>query len=143
MGRNTDKHPVQVLIAAIILVVLLRGQSYAIEVPQTGGSSPKVAVQTETLEPPRSQMMVITGYCACRQCVGEWYTDNPIKYGASGRQLISGYSVATNSLPLGTIITIDGKEYRVDDRGTAGIDIYYDTHAGACSQGYSVKEVRW
>ena len=85
--------------------------------------------------------MVITGYCACRQCVGQWYTDNPVKYGASGRELISGYSVATNSLPLGTILLIDGKEYRVDDRGTQGIDIYYDTHEAALNQGYSVKEV--
>lgn len=101
----------------------------------------QLSVTTEELKQPQTTYMTVTGYCACRQCVGEWYTDNPVKYGASGRELISGYSVATNSLPMGTIIYIDGKEYRVDDRGTTGIDIYYDTHEGACTVGCSTKEV--
>ena len=103
---------------------------------------PDNVIQSQEFEERQSILMVITGYCACRQCVGEWYTDNPVKYGASGRELISGYSCATNSLPLGTIIYIDGLgEFRVDDRGTTGIDIYYDTHEAACTVGYSVKEV--
>lgn len=37
--------------------------------------------------------------------------------GASGRKLEAGYSVASNYFPLGTILSINGKEYRVDDTG--------------------------
>lgn len=35
---------------------------------------------------------------------------------ASGRY-VPGYSVASSELPLGTILEVDGKEYRVDDTG--------------------------
>lgn len=58
-------------------------------------------------------------------------------YGASGRTLINNYSVACNSVPLGTILyiksscgTIDGY-YRVDDRGGMGdhvVDIFYSDY---------------
>ena len=37
--------------------------------------------------------------------------------GASGRTLKAGYSVASNFYPLGTILNIGGREYRVDDTG--------------------------
>lgn len=37
--------------------------------------------------------------------------------GASRRTLQAGYSVASNYFPLGAILNINGKEYRVDDRG--------------------------
>lgn len=52
----------------------------------------------------------ITSYC---------YACNTPPYStttASGRWL-PGYSVASSDLPLGTIIWIDGMEYRVDDTG--------------------------
>ena len=47
--------------------------------------------------------------------------------GASGRNLIAGYSVASNKFSLGTKLLIGGREYRVDDRGGMGrnvIDFY-------------------
>ena len=55
-------------------------------------------------------------------------------YGASGRTLINNYSVACNSIPLGTTVYIKSSDgsidgyYRVDDTGSMGgnvIDIFY------------------
>lgn len=53
-------------------------------------------------------------------------------YGASGRDLISGYSIASNVLEQGTIVRITGSGldgiYRVDDTGGMPnhvIDVYY------------------
>lgn len=58
------------------------------------------------------------------------YTYNP--YGASGNQLISGYSVASDTLPFGTIIYIESDymcgTFRVDDCGVGQsnvIDFYF------------------
>lgn len=52
--------------------------------------------------------------------------------GASGNQLIEGYSVACDSLPFGTLIYLDSDyvsgTFRVDDCGTGSmntIDVYY------------------
>ena len=52
--------------------------------------------------------------------------------GASGSQLIEGYSVACDSLPFGTLIYLDSDyisgTFRVDDCGTGSmntIDVYY------------------
>lgn len=57
--------------------------------------------------------------------------------GASGRQLLNDYSVACNSIPLGTIVHIESSdgfvcgEYRVDDTGGMPnnvIDIFYSSY---------------
>lgn len=52
--------------------------------------------------------------------------------GASGNQLVEGYSVACDSLPFGTLIYLDSDyisgTFRVDDCGTGNshtIDVYY------------------
>lgn len=87
----------------------------------------------------------ITAYCPCEICCGEWAKDrptdaegNPIVYGASGKVLTPGVSVAC-SLPYGTEIKIDGLPgtYIVEDRTAEWIqdkyngmtvDIYMDSH---------------
>ena len=63
---------------------------------------------------------------------GTFYEGGVGTYGYSGRDLISGYSVASNYFPQGSIIRIEGSGldgvYRVDDTGgMAGnvIDFYY------------------
>lgn len=59
-------------------------------------------------------------------------------YGAAGRTLINNYSVACNSIPLGTIVYIQSSDgsvdgyYRVDDTGGMGdnvIDIFYSDYS--------------
>lgn len=81
----------------------------------------------------------ITAYCSCDICCGEWAYNRPdgVVYGASGVELVPGYSVAADiSLyPFGTILHINGKDYRVDDTGSAVkgnvIDVYVTSHQEA------------
>lgn len=62
-----------------------------------------------------------------------YYCGSDTAYGASGRTLISGYSVASSCYPMGTILyiesdgTIPNGLYRVDDTGCASniIDFFY------------------
>lgn len=65
---------------------------------------------------------------------------------ASGQAPIPYYTVAADkSIPFGTKIIIDGKEYEVMDRGGAikgnRIDIAVDTHAEALNRGKLEREV--
>lgn len=86
----------------------------------------------------------ITAYCSCDICCGEWAYKRPegIVYGASGVELVPGYSVAADisRYPFGTILHINGKDYRVDDTGSAVegnvIDVYVSSHQEAV--GYAV-----
>lgn len=79
----------------------------------------------------------ISAYCGCEECCGIYATNDDIKYGATGMQLISGYTVASDYYDMGTILYIEGYgEVQVADRFGAGhskeyIDIYFDTHSEA------------
>ena len=70
------------------------------------------------------------------------WTGNPC---ANGNYPTSGYTVACNSLPLGTRIRIDGYgEYIVEDRGGMGnniIDIYMDSYDSCIQFGRRKGEV--
>ena len=81
---------------------------------------------------------VITAYCGCEICCGDW-SSYPV-IGAGGVELIEGVHCAS-PLPLGTIVEIEGLGfYEVQDR-TANwivdkydgkiIDIYFENHADA------------
>lgn len=96
----------------------------------------------------------VTAYCACHKCCGKWaegrpydpVTGKPIVTGASGNVLETGVSVAApSSLPFGTKLLIDGKEYVVEDRpaqwavdsfGGYLIDVYFDTHGDRLERDY-------
>lgn len=95
-----------------------------------------VAIETEAVETtcggdichtePLSEYWDMTYYSAT--ALG--HTTPPC--GASGNQLIEGYSVACDSLPFGTLIYLDSDyvsgTFRVDDCGTDSmntIDVYY------------------
>ena len=100
--------------------------------------------QAEIVTQPVTDTFEVTAYCSCEICCGEWALNRPkdengndIVIGSSGRRLVPGYSVAVDPdiIPLGTIIYIDGKEYRADDTGGMiqgnKIDIYFATHSEA------------
>ena len=65
--------------------------------------------------------------------VGKYYCGSEGTYGASGRTLISGYSVASSYYPLGTLLYIESDglipngTYSVDDNGCSSdvIDFFY------------------
>lgn len=75
-----------------------------------------------------TDVVTVTRYCeACN-------TPAHSKVTASGRW-VEGYSVASSDYPLGTILYIDGQEYRVDDTGCRSgvIDILTPTLNGECN----------
>lgn len=125
---------------------------YAHETQKPKAEKPQ-KVQTAKLQPTQitSDIYVITGYCPCSICCGQYAYNrpldengNPIVYGASGNQLVSGYSCAA-ALPFGTLIEIEGLgTFRVDDRGVpyGHVDLYFDSHEAACSVGCRSAAVR-
>lgn len=81
----------------------------------------------------------LTAYCACMSCCGK--TDGIT---ASGTQATAGRTVGCNSLPLGTVISINGHQYVVEDRGGMSdnvIDIFFDSHEEALNFGRQSAEV--
>ena len=75
----------------------------------------------------------LTYYCSCSKCCGK---SNGIT--ASGKKAQEGITVASNSLPLGTKISIDGHIYTVQDRGGMAsnvIDIFVSSHQKALNLG--------
>ena len=96
----------------------------------------------------------LTAYCSCSECCGKWANDRPVDnagnelvYGASGELLTAGYSVAVDPtvIPYGTVIVINGKEYKAQDCGGAikdkRIDVYFNDHAEALEFGVQYAEV--
>ena len=81
----------------------------------------------------------LTHYCSCSKCCGK---SNGIT--ASGKKVQEGITVACNSLPLGTKISINGHIYEVQDRGgmkSNVIDIYVDGHQKALNLGVKYADV--
>lgn len=83
----------------------------------------------------------ITGYCPCSQCCGVWSGCNT----ASGAKPTSNHTLATNELPFGTQLLINGIVYTVEDRGGSPYypwaDIYFDSHEQADAWGLQQIEV--
>lgn len=93
-----------------------------------------------------------TSYCSCPICCGQYAYNRPldengnaIVYGASGSQLVPGYSIAVDPriIPYGTVVTIDGQEYVAADTGISGyhIDFYCASHEEALQRGNFWAEV--
>lgn len=76
----------------------------------------------------------LTAYCNCSKCCGQWAGGKT----ASGTTPTQGRTVACNSLPFGTKISINGNIYTVEDTGNMGgnvIDIYFNSHSEALQFG--------
>lgn len=77
----------------------------------------------------------ITHYCHCAKCNGRAGANC-----ASGVQPTVNHTVASNCLPFGTRLMIEGQEYFVEDRGDANmdsfwIDIFVGSHEEALRRG--------
>lgn len=85
----------------------------------------------------------ISGYCSCVECEGIW-SGSPT---ASGAYPTDGWTCASNSLPFGTMVYIEGFGVRcVEDRGDSimtddWLDLYFDDHDNAQSVGLQNREV--
>lgn len=80
----------------------------------------------------------LTAYCACSQCCGK--SDGIT---ASGTKATPGRTVAMGGVPLGTKISINGKIYVVEDRGTVygHVDIFFNSHSAALQFGKKYADV--
>lgn len=81
----------------------------------------------------------LTAYCSCANCCGK--SDGIT---ASGTQATAGRTVACNSLPMGTVISINGHQYVVEDTGGMGgnvIDIFFNSHEEALNFGRQSADV--
>lgn len=91
----------------------------------------------------------LTAYCSCEKCCGKWAENRPEGkvIGASGKELIPGYSIAVDPtvISYGTIVIINEHEYEAMDCGGAikdnRIDVYFDNHTDALEFGVQYAEV--
>lgn len=107
----------------------------------TSEAEVEVVEQVEPITEEWVEPEPITTGVSSAEYLGEWqavwYTARDlgysyVPYGASGNQLVSGYSVACDNLPFGTRLLVEcdyfTKEVRVDDCGVGVsnvLDLYY------------------
>lgn len=119
--------------------------------------TPEVAVNPEAIietEPIYMGEFEITAYCSCSKCCGKWASNRPIDdngkeivIGSTGEILRSDYSIAVDPdvIPYGSIVIINGKEYKAQDTGGVitgnRIDVYFDSHEVALEFGRQVADV--
>lgn len=97
---------------------------------------------------------VLTAYCPCVKCCGEWSAEHPSRVGtdyiqktASGTIPTAGRTIGVDPsvIPFGTTVIIFGHEYVAEDRGGAikgnRIDIFFDDHDEALEFGRQTAEV--
>lgn len=96
----------------------------------------------------------LTAYCSCSKCCGKWAKNRPIDeygneivIGSTGEVLKSDYSIAVDPevIPYGSIVIINGKEYKAQDTGGAidgsRIDVYFNSHKEALEFGRQAADV--
>lgn len=122
-----------------------------IEKPEKRANLPELVAEPVADELPAIESLgefKITAYCPCEQCCGVWATkrEGSVR-GASGRVLVPGYSIAVDPsvIPYGSIVRINGREFRADDCGGSikgnRIDMYMDSHEEAVVYGVRYEEV--
>lgn len=92
----------------------------------------------------------VTAYCSCEKCCGVWAINRPEGkvYGAAGKELVAGYSVAVDRdlYEFGTkFVDKDGNEYEAADVGGAvkgnHLDLYMNDHQEALNWGVKTLEL--
>lgn len=87
----------------------------------------------------RGTDFIVNGYCGCPTCGGIWSENRPndiygneLVYGAYGRLLKSGYSVAVDSsvIPYDSNVYLNGRSLIAEDAGSRAhqIKVYWATH---------------
>ena len=107
---------------------------------------PRGVIEAQEVEPEETKHLygvcTITFYDNGVCCCGQWAGGNT----ASGVPPTPNHTVASNSLPFGTRLLIDGQEYTVEDKGDSNmdafwVDIYVSTHEEAIRRGMYKSEV--
>lgn len=98
---------------------------------------------------------VVTAYCSCEKCCGQWAANRPggVVYTASGAEATDGVTVGASwdLLPTGTVIEIEGLGQRtvqdkpadwiVDRYDGKIIDVYFADHDAAVAYGKKTADV--
>jgi len=147
----------------IIAVIILSG---LISILTWRGMRKDLTPQPEiviTIEPAHNQPVImgevkgleklgefkLTAYCSCSKCCGKYADNRPNGkvVGATGEELIAGYSIAVDPkvIPYGTVVLINGQEYKAMDCGGKvkgnRIDVYFSDHSEAVKFGVQTAEV--
>lgn len=96
----------------------------------------------------------LTAYCSCSKCCGKWADKRPVDedgneivVGATGERLFPDYSIAVDPkiIPYGTVVEINGHEYKAQDCGGGikgnRIDVYFSDHQEALKFGKQKADV--
>lgn len=97
---------------------------------------------------------VLTAYCSCIDCCGEYALNRPIDengneivYGSIGVRLTAGISIAVDPrvIPYNSNVIINGHTYTAHDTGSAvngyHIDVYFNNHQEALNFGVQYADV--
>lgn len=121
--------------------------------------TPEVATEPEVTEKPAAEPIymgefTLTAYCSCSKCCGKWASNRPVDdsgneivIGSTGEVLRSDYSIAVDPdvIPYGSIVIINGKEYKAQDTGGAingsRIDVYFSSHEDALEFGRQTADI--
>ena len=85
----------------------------------------------------------LTAYCACPKCCGAWA--DGVTY--TGTKATAGRTIAVDPdvIPLGSVVSINGREYVAEDIGGAidgnRVDIFFNSHAEALEFGVQYADV--
>lgn len=124
--------------------------------PVLSAASSVDAAEIELLEPEHESLgeFILTAYCPCVKCCGEWSIQHPSRVGtdyiqktASGTIPTAGRTIGVDPdvIPFGTTVIIFGHEYVAEDRGSAvkgnRIDIFFNDHDEALEFGRQTAEV--
>ena len=126
ISEITIKEPVEKIVQVQSNVVTSRSST-----PSRTSASSSSSTSSSTVK-----IYKVTAYCSCAKCCGSHANG----YTASGTKATAGRTVAAPSnFAFGTKLSINGKEYVVEDRGGAingnRIDMYVSSHAQALAWG--------
>lgn len=97
-------------------------------------------VQAKTINMGRFKL---TAYCPCYECSQDWGRRTYSEKTACAEHTVAADLSVLN---IGDTITIDGKEYEVEDRGNGvvgdHVDIFFDTHEEVESFGVRYGDVK-
>jgi 3D (Asp-Asp-Asp) domain-containing protein len=118
---------------------------------------PVYAVENLEIEEPGITNLgefVVTHYCSCPICCGEYGENRPIDeegeeivYTSTGEVAVAGQTIAVDPevIPYGTEVVIDGQAYVAQDTGGAikgnRIDVYCNSHEEALERGVFTTDV--
>lgn len=136
------------VVALILWAMLLAFLAWCLTLPEVEDAPGHTAepVVTEIAEPENLIVCDITGYCACCTPYAHMNQRDGKVLTASGRWVRIGEAVAVDPdvIPLGSTVTLGGKEYIAADTGVYGytVDVLM-SHEDAAQAGVVKALVKW